>query len=49
MPPAVQQAMAEHIKGARTVVVEDCGHLSPLERPEAVTRALRDWLSAPSV
>jgi pimeloyl-ACP methyl ester carboxylesterase len=46
VPPAVQQAMAEHISGARTVVVEDCGHLSPLERPEAVTRALRDWLSA---
>jgi pimeloyl-ACP methyl ester carboxylesterase len=44
-PPALQQQMAEAIKGARQVVVDDCGHLSPLERPEAVTKALRDWLS----
>ena len=46
VPPAVQAAMAEKIKGAQTVVVEDCGHLSPLERPEAVTKALQEWLSA---
>jgi len=25
-------------------VVPDCGHLSTLERPEAVTKALLDWL-----
>ena len=45
-PPALQQEMADAIPGARNVVVEDCGHLSPLERPEMVTKALRDWLSA---
>ena len=29
------------------VVIEECGHLSTLERPEEVNRALRDWLSMP--
>jgi len=26
--------------------VPDCGHLSTLERPQAVTRALEAWLAA---
>jgi pimeloyl-ACP methyl ester carboxylesterase len=30
----------------REVVVPDCGHLSTLERPQAVTRALTEFLSA---
>jgi pimeloyl-ACP methyl ester carboxylesterase len=30
---------------ARLVVVPDCGHLSTLEQPAAVTQALVDWLS----
>jgi pimeloyl-ACP methyl ester carboxylesterase len=46
VPPAATEAMAKKIGGARITVIEECGHLSPLERPEAVTRALRDWLSA---
>jgi len=25
--------------------VEDCGHLSTLEQPEEVNRAMRDWLA----
>ena len=32
-PPELQQAMAAVIEGARQIVIEDCGHLSPLERP----------------
>ncbi|PMU28784.1 alpha/beta hydrolase, partial [Pseudomonas sp. GP01-A8] len=28
------------------VVVEDSGHMSPMEQPAAVTRALREWLAA---
>ena len=43
-PPALHEEMAAAIPGAELVVVEDCGHLSPLEQPEAVTAALRDWL-----
>lgn len=36
--------IAEHIPRARLVVIPDCGHLSALERPAAVTAALTDWL-----
>jgi pimeloyl-ACP methyl ester carboxylesterase len=47
-PPELQQAMAAVIEGARQIVIEECGHLSPLERPEAVTKALREWLGQPA-
>jgi pimeloyl-ACP methyl ester carboxylesterase len=43
-PPALSEEMAGLIPGARLVVVPDCGHLSTLERPEAVTQALVDWM-----
>jgi pimeloyl-ACP methyl ester carboxylesterase len=36
--------MADRIPHARFVVIENCGHLSTLERPDEVTAALRDWL-----
>lgn len=45
-PLADSQAMAAGIAGARLVVIEDCGHLSSLERPQEVNAALRRWLSA---
>jgi pimeloyl-ACP methyl ester carboxylesterase len=32
------------IPGSRLVMVPDCGHLSTLERPEFVTRALVEFL-----
>ena len=38
--------MAAGIAGARLTVVEDCGHLATLERPEEVNAALRRWLAA---
>ncbi len=38
-------AMAAGIRDARLVVVEGCGHLSTIERPEAVNEALRAWLA----
>lgn len=40
--------LAAGIRDSRLVVVEDCGHLAPMERPEAVTRAMRRWLEAPA-
>jgi pimeloyl-ACP methyl ester carboxylesterase len=43
-PPALSQELADGIAGARLVVVSDCGHLSTLERPEAVNRALAEWI-----
>ena len=38
--------IAADIPNARLVIVPECGHLSPLERPEAVNAALRTWLAA---
>lgn len=36
--------MADMIPNAKLVIVPDCGHLAPLERPEAVSAALEEWL-----
>jgi len=44
-PLAVNEEMARLIPGARMVVVENCGHLSTLERPLEVNLALRAWLA----
>lgn len=46
MPVEVLRELAEGIPGARLEVVEGSGHMTSLERPEALTRLLRDWLSA---
>jgi pimeloyl-ACP methyl ester carboxylesterase len=45
-PPALSQEIAAGINGARLVTVSDCGHLSTLEQPEAVNRALVEWMDA---
>jgi pimeloyl-ACP methyl ester carboxylesterase len=43
-PVALAREIASGIPGAKLKIVPDCGHLSTLERPEAVNRALRAWL-----
>ena len=43
-PLPVSEEMAGLIPGAALVVVEDSGHLSTMERPEAVNAALAAWL-----
>ena len=43
-PVAIHEEMAGAIPGAHLVVVDGSGHLSPLERPAAVTAALAAWL-----
>lgn len=43
--PGHAEEMAGRIPGARLAVVPECGHLSALEQPEAVTRALVGWLT----
>jgi pimeloyl-ACP methyl ester carboxylesterase len=43
-PPNLAKEMAEGITGSRLVIVPDCGHLSTLERPDAVNTALIAWL-----
>jgi pimeloyl-ACP methyl ester carboxylesterase len=45
-PPHLAKEIASGIAGARLVAIPDCGHLSTLERPDAVNAALADWLSA---
>jgi pimeloyl-ACP methyl ester carboxylesterase len=45
-PLVDHRAMAALVPGSSLVVVPDSGHMTPLEQPEAVTRALRDWLGA---
>ena len=37
------------IPGAALVVIEQCGHLSSMEQPQAVTALLRYWLQQGSV
>ena len=43
-PPALSEEIAAGIASAQLVRVPDCGHLSTLEQPEAVNRALVEWL-----
>ena len=45
-PPAVAEEMAAGIAGARLVKVAECGHLSTMEQPEAVTREMVAWMHA---
>jgi pimeloyl-ACP methyl ester carboxylesterase len=44
-PVADHAAIAAGIAGARFERIVDCGHLSTIEQPEAVTRLLVDWLA----
>jgi pimeloyl-ACP methyl ester carboxylesterase len=46
-PPELLQELAEGISGSKLHIIEDCGHLSPLERPGQVTGLMKEWLSAP--
>jgi pimeloyl-ACP methyl ester carboxylesterase len=43
-PPKLAEEIAAGIRGARLVVVPNCGHLSTLERPAVVNQALVEWL-----
>lgn len=43
-PMEWSEEIAAGIPGARLVAIEDCGHLSTMERPETATALLRYWL-----
>lgn len=45
-PALGMRRMADAIAGARFVLVREAGHLAPLEQPQAVTEAMRDFLLA---
>ena len=44
-PLARAQEIAADIANARLVIIEDCGHMAPLEKPAEVSAALRRWLT----
>jgi len=44
IPPALHEEMAARISGSRLEIVEQCGHLSTLERPAETSAALAHWL-----
>ncbi len=43
-PVALHEEMADAIPGARLAIIEDSGHLSTMEQPQAATALLRQWL-----
>ncbi len=48
-PPAQIRALADSIKGARTVIVPDSAHLPPMERPDPTNEALIELLEGRKV
>jgi pimeloyl-ACP methyl ester carboxylesterase len=44
-PPALAEEIVAGIPGARLAIIPDCGHLSTLERPDAVNKVLSEWMS----
>ncbi len=44
-PLANHEKMARSIPNSTLVVIDRCGHLSPMEKPEEVNAAMRQWLS----
>ena len=44
-PPELAHELADGIPGARLVTIQNCGHISALEQPEAVSAALVQWLA----
>jgi len=43
-PPSVSRTMAQRIPGARLTIIEEAGHLSNIEQPEAFNRAVLGFL-----
>lgn len=43
-PPALAKEMAAGIHGSHLVTIPDSGHLTTLERPQAVNAALAEWM-----
>ncbi len=44
-PVSVARTIADGIAGSKLEIVQECGHLSTMERPDAVTEALRAWIA----
>jgi len=44
-PPELSEEIAGLVPGADFVLIEGCGHLSTMERPDDVNAVLRSWMS----
>lgn len=44
-PPELAREIAADILGSRLVVIPDSGHLSTIEKPDAINAAMSKWLS----
>lgn len=38
------ERMAKHLPHARFAIIEDCGHMAPLEKPHELSGLLTDWI-----
>lgn len=38
------QVIQQNIRAGQLAIIEECGHVSPLERPQAVTALMRLWI-----
>ena len=47
-PVKQHSELAALIPRSKLVVVPECGHMSPMERPEAITEAFKEWLDTVS-
>jgi pimeloyl-ACP methyl ester carboxylesterase len=45
-PPEQHREMQAHVAGSTLTVIGNCGHMAPMEAPEAVNQAFADWLEA---
>jgi 3-oxoadipate enol-lactonase len=48
-PPSVMQSMARRMPHAEFVLLEGCGHLGPMDQPQAFNGALEDFLQRHSL
>jgi len=42
-PVARHRDIAARISTSKLTIIENCGHMAPMERPRAVTAAMRAW------
>jgi pimeloyl-ACP methyl ester carboxylesterase len=45
-PLACSEEIRDGITGAQLHIIPDCGHLPPIEKPDAVAKLLRDWIGS---
>ena len=43
-PPSLHEEMVENLKKGTLVTIDNCGHLSPIDQPEALSAVLECWL-----